>query len=178
MKQLVKPILAAIVVGCLSLPVLALISGCGSFSMGTPQSQMALYYAGSKAATKAIQSNPGNIDKVQLVVDALDALQEKGEGIVIETVEQWYKEFRKEIKIDPLDLQMLETIVIFPLWQELKNRYGEVSIGISDPKVVSDLNAFKSGLLRAIQYYREVDPMEVSSVPTPMDFDVSASQVQ
>lgn len=118
-------------------------AGCSVLK--SQQAPAVLYYAGFKVAAKAQPS------EVEFVADAIGyLLNSDAESIAYSAVESWYAEYRLTLKLDPIDREMLEMLVIKPLWDELKKKYGGVEADLTDPQVRASLAAFQSGLLAGI----------------------------
>ena len=119
------------------------LTGCSTLK--GPQGPIVLYYAGAKVAEKADPSD------VQFVADAIGhLLASDAENIAYASVESWYAEYRLTLKLDPIDREVLEMLVVKPLWEKLKERFGGVSANLTDPQVRASLAAFQGGLLAGI----------------------------
>ncbi len=115
----------------------------------TASKQVGFEAAGYLAAEKAIEQDAENVERVQWVADAIDALLNE-ESILFSAVEDWYAANRGRIKLDAVELRFLELLLIEPAWEKLKAKYGGKLLDLQDDAVRADLLAFERGLRLAL----------------------------
>lgn len=123
--------------------------GCATLAENPQLEATAFKLAGYKAAKEAIRKDADNAAVAIFVADAIDVVMGEPE-ILYERVEAWYREQRERIRMDPIERELLEDLVIVPLWEELKRRYGGAALDLTDPRVRADLIAFKDGVRLAV----------------------------
>jgi len=111
----------------------------------TQLKQDTLEVIGSEVAFAAIKGDPENWEKVQFVVDSIDALLDL-DSVLFGEIEEWYKAKRQEVELRPLTRLFLERTFIFPLWDRLKAKYGGATLDLKNPAVIADIRAFQKGL--------------------------------
>lgn len=131
---------------CMIFALLAL-WGCASLS---PVARTTLYYtAGYKATAEAVQHHPGNREAAAFIADTIEtALAE--EEIAYAAIEVWYRRERERLALDPIDRELLEMLVIKPLYENLKRKYGGVKLRMDNPDVRDAVEAFVSGVRAAL----------------------------
>lgn len=102
-----------------------------------------------KAAREAIDHHPSNVEVVEGVVATIDLLLQE-QSIVYTSIETWWAEEWPKVSMDPIEKELLEDLVIVPLWRKLKERHKGTVLDITNSQVRADIAAFKSGLQLAL----------------------------